>query len=69
VFPDKVESLPAQRTYRVGTLRPWNAAGPWLSEHLLAVLLIAGMVLAALGVAAWGATRKFAAARAARRPA
>jgi len=61
VFPDKVESLPVGRTYRVGEVRPWSAPVPWLSEHLVAVLLVSAMILAALGVAAWGALRRLAA--------
>lgn len=69
VFPDKVESLSAGRTYTVGNVEPWSAPGEWLSEHLGVVALIGAMVLASLGLAGWGATRKMAASRAARRPA
>jgi len=69
VFPDEVQSLPAGRTYRVGNVRPWVAAGQWLAAHPMAILPIVAAILAALGAAAWGASRRWSAARAARGPA
>jgi hypothetical protein len=69
IFPDKVESLAGGRTYTVGAISPWVPAGYWAEDHPVVVSVLAAMVLASLTLAAWGATRKVSAWRAARRPA
>jgi len=53
----------------VGGISPWVPAGYWAEAHPVIVSVLASMVLAALTLAAWGASRKLSAWRAARRPA
>ena len=69
VFDDKVESLATGRSYTVGEISPWVPAGYWAEAHPVIVSVLASMVLAALTLAAWGASRKLSAWRTARRPA
>jgi hypothetical protein len=67
VFPEKVESLEAGRTYTVGAISPWIPVGYWAEAHPVVVSVIAAMLLASLTLATWGATRKVSAWWAARK--
>lgn len=53
VFPYKVQSTAAGRSYSVGFLPPWTGAGHWLSQHPVVLGALAVAVLAGLAGAAW----------------
>ena len=53
ILPNKVESVLVGRTYSVGFVPPWTGAGYWLSEHPLAIGVLAAMALVAVAYAAW----------------
>ena len=67
VFPNKVQSLPAGRTYSVGFLPPWTGAGYWLSEHPVVLGVLAAMTLLGVACATWVLNQKVAAWRERRR--
>lgn len=63
VFPNKVESVQAGRTYAIGFLPPWTGAGHWLAEHPVVTGVLAAVALLWVLYAAWRIARKVAVGR------